>query len=151
MLACWPAVSCQLLLQRHQSPLRVGIEVEAAFVEALEGTELPGGRSTQSYVGLPCLFAMLIQPGMDAIVVGGRLALVDGAGLGQDEGELASLCFVAVLVLELGRGAPDGNVEGLVCHLPPASGSLLEADPDLVNLAARMEINVLDNAPGTVD
>ena len=131
--------------------MRIGIEVEAALVEALEATQLLGGRSAESYVGLPCLFAMLVQPGMDAIVVGGRLAFVDGAGFGQDKGELVPFCFVTILVFELSGGASDGNAEGLVCHLPPASSPLLEADPHLVNLTAWMEINVLDNAPGTVD
>ena len=88
---------------------------------------------------MPCLFAVFVQPGMDACVVGGGLALVDGAGLGQDKGELASFCFVAVLVFELGRGATDGNTEGLVRGLPLAAGAPFEADPDLVNLAARVE------------
>ena len=105
--------------------------MEAAVVEALEGAQLLCWGPAQSNVGLPCLFAVIVQPGMNACMVGGGLALVDGAGLGQEKGELASFCFVAVLVFELGRGATDGHTEGLARSLPLAADAPFEADQTL--------------------
>ena len=76
------------------------VEFQALLVEVGQGAKLFRGRTAEGYVGLARLFHCGIQAGVDTLVVRGCLALVHGAGRGQNEWKLASLftkflCFGA--------------------------------------------------------
>ena len=125
--------------------------MQAASVEALKGAELLGRGPAQCNVCLPFLLDVLVQAGMHACMVCGRLALVDGGGLCQDQGELAPLCLAAVLVVKRSAAAADGHAGGFIRGLPFAPCILVELDPHLLDLSVAVRSGVLHDSTSAVD